>query len=120
MRVWGLLLVAALCLNACGSGDTQLHTYQIVVNGSTTPIPVEFTGSYACENAGSERIHDISGSGTMSASFECERLLHVRIQRVLGAGLVSLTVYKNGEAVFATPSTSSVAPIVYVPEADNS
>lgn len=112
-----LLFVTILGVSACGSGGTPLHTYQIVVNGSTTPTPVEFTGSYACEKAGSERIHDISGSGTTSASFECERLLHVRIQRVLGSGLVSLTVYKNGQAVFATPSTDSVAPIVYVPEA---
>ncbi len=107
-----------LSLVACGSGETGIHEYQIVVNGSTTPEPVNFTGSYACQQDGEERTVDISGSGTLSTSFQCGQLLHVRIQRVLGVGLVSLSVYKDGVAVFTTPPTNSVAPIVYVPQSD--
>jgi len=78
-------------------------------------VPVEFAGSYACQKGDEERITDISGTGTLSTSFQCERLLYVRIQRVLGVGLVSLTVYADGVAVYSTSPTDSVVPIVYVP-----
>ncbi len=111
-----LLLLAMLQLVACGSDEPVSHDYQIVVSGSATPEPVEFAGSYACEQNGQEHISDVSGSGTLSASFGCDSLLYVRIQRVLGKGLVSLTVYKDGIAVFTTVPTDSVAPIVYVPK----
>ncbi len=110
-----LLLLAVFALVACGSDEPVSHDYQVVVNGSVTPDPVEFTGSYSCEQNGQEQISDVSGSGTLSASFGCDKLLYVRIQRVLGKGLVSLTVYKDGVAVFTTVPTNSVAPIVYVP-----
>ncbi len=87
----------------------------MVVNGSATPVPVNFTGSYACQETDGPRTVDISGSGTLTASFQCRQLLHVRIQRVLGVGLVSLTVYRDGRVVYSTPPTDSVAPIVFVP-----
>ncbi len=111
-----LLPLSLLLLAACGPSGPVSHDYQIVVNGSATPEPVEFTGSYACDQNGIEQIDDVSGSGTLSASFECETLLYVRIQRVLGKGLVSLTVYKDGVEVFSTVPTDAVAPIVYVPD----
>lgn len=114
-RVYLSVLAAALVLSACGPQGPRLYTYQIVINGSTTPVPVEFTGSYACDGSTGERIYDISGEGTSSVSFECQQLLHVRIQRVLGAGLVSLTVYKDGVVVHSTTPSDSVVPIVYVP-----
>ncbi len=113
-----VLIAMTLSLVACGSGETGIHEYQIVVNGSTTPEPVNFTGSYACQQEGEELTVDISGAGTLSTSFQCGQLLRVRIQRVLGVGLVSLSVYKDGVAVFTTPPTNSVAPIVYVPQSD--
>lgn len=116
MRAFRYTLLTLLLCSACGPSGPRLHAYQIVVNGSTTPVPVEFTGSYACEERDdSERIADISGEGTMSVSFECEQLLHVRIQRVLGEGLVSVTIYKDGAVVYSTTPSDSVVPIVYVP-----
>lgn len=117
--VRNVVIAVVLLLAACESGGPGFDEYQIVVNGSTTPEPVNFTGSYACQQGDTERTVDISGSGTLSTSFQCEQLLHVRIQRVLGVGLVSLSVYKDGIAVYATPPTDSVAPIVYVPQPDS-
>lgn len=111
-----LPVVALLSLSACGAKGPQVHDFQIVVSGSATPVPVNFTGSYACSQNGEERIMDISGSGTLTTSFECAHLSYVRVQRVLGEGLVSLTVYKDGRAVYTTPPTDSTAPISYVPE----
>ncbi len=113
-----LILTIVGLLFACGQSGSEIHEFQIVVNGSTTPDPVNFTGSYACRDAGEQRTVDISGSGTLTTSFQCEQLLHVRIQRVLGVGLVSLTVYRDGQDVFSTPPTDSVAPIVYVPQTE--
>ncbi|MEM7081477.1 MAG: hypothetical protein AAF465_01900 [Pseudomonadota bacterium] len=112
--VAGMLAGALLALTACGPSAPERHDYQIVVQGSATPVPVKFAGSYTCDNPGAEQVVDISGAGTTTHSFSCQTLRHVRIQRVIGQGLISVIVYEDGEVVFSTIPSSDDTPIVYV------
>ena len=106
-------LLAAVLLSACSSDDQKVHDYQIVVNGSSTPVPVNFTGSYTFVSNGEELTRDLSGAGSFSTSLQAGLLKRVRVQSVSGTGLVSLSVYEDGRALFESAPKDASTPIIY-------
>jgi len=113
---WCAVLILLAGIAGCGAGEKSIHEYQIVITGSITPEPVEFTGSYTYENDDKLMTRDLSGSGSFSTTFQGKYLQQVRVQRALGEGLVSLSVYQDGEAIFESPSSSSNSMIIFTNE----
>ena len=107
------MVIACLMAAGCDAGHRPVHDYQIAVNGSVLPEPVEFTGSYTYVADGQEITRDLSGAGSFSVSVESEFLRRVRVQRVLSVGVVSLVVYEDGEVIFESIPTDSAVAIVF-------
>lgn len=109
------MLVALLAVVAGGCSDpvARVRDYQIVVNGSTTPVAMEFTGSYTCASGNAEITRDLSGKGSFTTSFQCLYLKRVRVQLVYGTGLVSLAIYEDGKAIFESAPTDATTPIIF-------
>ncbi len=101
-------------LQACEESGIRIYDYQIVINGSITPQPVQFVGSYTFELDGREATRDLSATGTASTSLQSSLLKRVRVQRLLGEGSIAMTIYQDGEVIFEAPARSSDKPIVFM------
>lgn len=116
-RAWRWMLACLVfflvAVSGCKDRSAQPHDYQIVVNGSTTPVPVVFTGSYVIQTNGVEHVHDLSGAGSFSTTFQGEYLTRVRLQVSSRTGLAALSVYEDGQLVFDSAPTDALTPIIF-------
>ncbi|NNF15663.1 MAG: hypothetical protein HKN70_02895 [Gammaproteobacteria bacterium] len=114
LRAWWLLPAVLLVSGcACDNSTAKLRDYQIVVIGSSTPVPVRYTGSYTFVVNGEERVRDLSGTGSSSISFQGGELKRVRLQVSSDAGLAAITVYENGRVIFDAPPVDAQKPILF-------
>lgn len=106
--------VAVLC--ACGGGEAPLvHTYTVTITGSITPAPVRYSGSYQYHVDGKRVTKDLSGAGSLTFDFEGEELAYVRVHRTSADGIISLSVFQDGETIFDSPPNSTRQPIIFTP-----
>ncbi len=93
-----------------GPPDRQLN---IVVQGTSAPMEVRFSGSCSYVASGEKKTVDITGEGNRSIVVMGQDVESCMIRKLPSEGWIKLVIYVNGQKVYESERVDSAQPISY-------